>query len=261
MALSSARKSNSDSETALVSRARGWVDRTLGRGTRGNAQGVAPRPASLRELVTSAGLTALDFVAAVRAERAREYATTHPAVSCAITIQRSPDEVYAFYRKFSQLPLIMDFLHLVREADNQWSHWVARLPSGTVAWDVKVIEDRPGQSLAWRSVKEAASQVRTRLTFVPVGTGATEVRAEVQLGFGTSEPGAELTKCFSEPQLRDDLRRLKRMMEQGYVTGTDADLQDEPTAEATAPSPAPVERLPSKEVWRFERQPTRLHAH
>lgn len=258
MALSSARKSNSEREQPRMSRARGWVDRTLGRGAGG------ARPATLRELATAAGLTALDFVAAVRTERAREYATTHPAVTGSITIQRTPAEVYAFYRKFSQLPLVMDFLHLVREADAQWSHWVARLSTGTVAWDVKVTEDRPGEVIAWRSVKEAAIQVRTRIVFIPVGAGATEVRAEVQLGFGASEPSAELAKCFSEPQLHDDLRRLKRMMENGYVTGTDEDLRDDDDdAPADLPEPATPtpERLPSKEVWRFDRQPARLHAH
>lgn len=213
--------------------------------SRANESAPRSKRTSVRDLAAAVGLTALDVVDALRARRNQAYNQVNPPVTCSITIDRSPEDVYARYRKFSQLPVFMDFLHVVREADRQWSHWVARLPSGTVAWDVKITDDIPGELLAWRSVQESKIQLRAVVTFTRTPTNGTEVQVEMQLGFAGTLPNAELANCFSEAQIRSDLARLKDVLEEETATASEPVLAQ--TAQALKPAPV------AKEVWQFER--------
>src|SRR5437016_6139753 len=80
-----------------------------------------------------AGVTALEVIAARRTQRA--FNEANRPVIFSVTINKPPTEVYAFYRKLSRLPLFMDYLDSVREADKTFSHWIARLPvGGTISW-------------------------------------------------------------------------------------------------------------------------------
>ncbi|HEX7841956.1 MAG TPA: hypothetical protein VF469_31010, partial [Kofleriaceae bacterium] len=54
-----------------------------------------------------AGVTALDVIAGTRVQRAFDQAN-RPVIA-AETINKPPEEVYAFFRKFSQLPLFMNY--------------------------------------------------------------------------------------------------------------------------------------------------------
>jgi uncharacterized membrane protein len=213
---------------------------------RASQTAVPPRRINVRELAAALGLTALDIIDAIRARRARARNRINPPVVCSIVIDRPPEEVYALYRKLSQLPLFMEHLHTVREADSQWSHWVARLPTRTVAWDVKITDDIPGELLAWRSVKESKIQMRSRVTFTRVERGATQVRVETQLGFAGTRPDPDLARCFSQDQVAGDLRRLKDTLE-----------ASEPSR---VPVPLPAAPPVAKEVWRFERPQIRIVA-
>jgi uncharacterized membrane protein len=161
---------------------------------------------------TVAGVTAIDVFAARRSQRA--FREANRPVICSVTINRPPTEVYAFYRRLSQLPLVMDYLASVREADRTFSHWVARLPrGGTIAWDAKITEDRPGEVIAWRSVQGSLIDMRGRVTFSPApGRNMTEVRVEMQLGFGT-RPSASVAAFFTRAQIEGDLQRLKQVLE------------------------------------------------
>ena len=47
-----------------------------------------------------------------------------------VTIQRSPDELFTFWRQLENLPRVMKHLISVRQTDGNRSHWVARGPFG-----------------------------------------------------------------------------------------------------------------------------------
>lgn len=215
--------------------------------SRASRPATSPTRPGVRNIAAAVGQTALDLYDAMRARRAQALNQTYPPVRGSITIERSPEAVYELYRKFSQLPLFMDYLHTVREADPRWSHWVARLPTGTIAWDVKITEDIPGQVIAWRSTKESKVQMRGRVTFARTAHGATEVHVEMQLGYSGSKPNPGLATFFTEAQITGDLQRLKDTLES----------EDRPE-----PVPLPVQpMLPQvKEVWRFERPQVRIVA-
>jgi uncharacterized membrane protein len=116
----------------------------------------------------------------------------------------------------------MDYLESVREIDSRRSHWVAKLPVGTISWDAEVTDDLPGKLITWQSAEHAPIRIRGKVAFSKApGRNMTEVRVEMQLGFLGTEPSTTLAKFFSTPQIKGDLRRLKQVLETGEVLCSD----------------------------------------
>src|SRR5262245_8383761 len=104
-----------------------------------------------------AGVTALDAICSQRLSR-RNGARGDGVIRLAqsVTINRSPEELYRFWRDFQNLPRFMKHLESVRATGDRRSHWVAKAPAGrTVEWDAEVTEDRPNELIAWRSLEGA----------------------------------------------------------------------------------------------------------
>src|SRR5688500_2456876 len=101
-------------------------------------------------------------------------------VSYSMLINKSPEELYAFWRNFENLPQIMTHLESVKVLDERRSHWVAKAPSiagGKVEWDAEIIADEPGKAIAWRSLPGADVDNRGSVAFVPaLGDRGTAVR-------------------------------------------------------------------------------------
>ena len=165
---------------------------------------------------TVAGALALDALAGRRVQRS--FVEARRPVIFGVTINRPPHEVYAFYRQLARLPQFMEWLESVTETGAMTSHWVARLPVGTIEWDAEIVEDRPGQVIAWKTIDDSKIEMQGRVTFARApGRAATEVRCEMQLGFLGTRPTTQLAKFFAKPQIKGDLRRLKQVLETGEV--------------------------------------------
>jgi uncharacterized membrane protein len=194
-------------------------------------------PRLLAAVAAVGGAMALDIVAARKIQAA--YEAANEPVIFSVTINKTPDEVYAFYRNFAQLPRFMDYLESVEEMSPRRSHWVAKLPiGGTISWDAEIIEDSPGKAIMWRTVEGSPIQLAGRVTFTRApGRDATEVRVKMHLGFTGKRPSSLLAKLLAKPQIKGDLRRLKQVMETGEVLFSDA-------TETLRPRPAqPVETV------------------
>jgi uncharacterized membrane protein len=199
------------------------------------------RPRIAGAIAAVAGMTALDIVAGRRVQR--RYRQANRPVVFSVTINRPPQEVYAFYRKLSQLPQFMDYLESVDEIDRKRSRWIANTPIGTIAWEAEITDDRPGELIAWRSVEGSPVQTRGRVSFARTpGRDMTEVRVELQLGFLGAGPSTELAKFFTRSQIKGDLRRLKQVLETGEVLSSDASAHRLPHA-AQPPTAAERARL------------------
>jgi uncharacterized membrane protein len=71
----------------------------------------------------------------------------------AVTINRPVEDVFRFWRNFENLPRVMRHLELVQVQGDR-SHWVACGPMGwRVEWDAEIINDRPNEVIAWRSLE------------------------------------------------------------------------------------------------------------
>jgi uncharacterized membrane protein len=145
----------------------------------------------------------------------------------------------------------MDYLESVRVINQTTSHWVAKLPVGSVEWDAEIIEDIPGELIAWRTVPGSKLKLSGRVTFTRTpGRNMTEVRCEMKLGFTGAKPSTLLAKVFAKPQIKGDLRRLKQVLETGEVLLSDASAH-------LAPHPAqPDDRVEKKPMIFVPNEPT-----
>ena len=56
---------------------------------------------------------------------------------------KSPEEVYEFWRNLENLPRVMDSLQSVKVLDERRSHWVAKGPAGVpLEWDAEITNER-----------------------------------------------------------------------------------------------------------------------
>lgn len=142
-----------------------------------------------------------------------------------VTINRPRPEVYAFWRDFSNLPIIMDNVDRIDVVDTTRSHWTVKAPAGkTVEWDAIVTADEPDRLIAWETIEGADVRSTGRIEFLDAAPGrGTMVRATIAYDPPGGIIGEWIAKLFQrEPnvQARRDLRRLKQYLETGEVTSS-----------------------------------------
>jgi uncharacterized membrane protein len=175
--------------------------------------------------------TVLDLVTARDLSRVKPTLDDQgPFVRKAITINRSPDELYRFWRNFENLPRFMEHLEAVTVLDDRRSHWVATAPGGgTVEWDAEITSDRPNERIAWRSLPGAKVPNAGQVRFEPApGDRGTVVRVEFDYNPPAGVLGAAVARLFGEEpnqQVAGDLRRFKQVMEIGEVVRSEATLR------------------------------------
>jgi uncharacterized membrane protein len=143
-----------------------------------------------------------------------------------ITVNAPPDTVYAAWRDFEGLPTFMYHLESVTDTGDGRSHWVAKGPAGTtVEWDAEIVDDVPGQRIAWRSVEGASVKNAGTVRFRPASADqGTEVYVELSYTPPAGALGAVVAKVFGEEpgqQVADDVRRFKQIVETGEVVRSD----------------------------------------
>jgi uncharacterized membrane protein len=178
-------------------------------------------------MAAAAGITALDLYSAARLSRKPEPTHQTMRVKKSITVKRSPDEVYQFWRDFKNLPRFMKHLESVEVRDQRRSHWKAKAPAGAnVAWDAEITEDRPNERITWRSLPGADVDNSGTVSFGPAPRRqGTEVTVELEYAPPGGMVGVTLAKLFGEEpeqQVGGDLRRFKQVMETGEVIKSEA---------------------------------------
>jgi uncharacterized membrane protein len=184
-----------------------------------------------------AGVTVADIVAAVMTSRVENRAERGRFITQTITIDRTPAELYGFWRTLENLPRFMRYLESVRSIGDNRSHWVARGPGGVdVEWDAEITDDRPNELIGWRSLPDSdvENEGRVRFQAAPGGRG-TIVRVEMRYVPPGGGIGAMIAKLFGrapEQEIQIDLYRFKQIMETGQVTTT----QGQPAGRASSTS-------------------------
>jgi uncharacterized membrane protein len=177
------------------------------------------RGRTMGAIATVLGAAAIDAYAGVRRQRMM----LGKPVREAITIAKSPDEVYACWRNLERLPRFMSWVESIRDLGNGRSHWKVKTPAGgTIEYDAEIVEDVPGHRLAWRSLPGASVPNAGQVTFIeaPGGRGC-EVIVDMQVA-------APLGKIVASAEAKGDLRRLKQVLETGEVTMSDASIHKGP---------------------------------
>lgn len=196
------------------------------------ARGAPGRGRLAATLAALVGITAVDLYGARRLSgRSQEGRTMD--VRAAITINRPPEQVYGFWRDFTNFPRFMHHLKEVRALDARRSHWVANAPAGQdVAWDAEITDDQPNTLIAWRSLPGSAVPNGGTVRFAPAPGGrGTEVRVALDYDPPGGAIGKAVAALFGEEpgqQVRDDLRALKQVLETGEVVHSEASIHGRP---------------------------------
>ena len=159
-----------------------------------------------------------------RTRRRRLQANHGTYVSQSFLINRSPEELYSYWRNFENLPRIMTHLKSVHVIDDRRSHWVARAPKlagGQVEWDAEITADEPNSRIEWRSTGDADVPNTGAVHFKQApGDRGTAVRVVIDYRPPGGELGRMAAMLFGEHpdrQIREDLRNFKRTMEIGEI--------------------------------------------
>jgi uncharacterized membrane protein len=178
------------------------------------------------------GVTAIDAYCAQQlsrtAERGREQDRA-VRVRKSVLVNRSREEVYRFWRDLSNLSKFMTHIESVQSIDDRRSHWRAKGPGGvTVEWEAEILEDRPNELIAWRSLEASDIRHFGSVHFEPAPGGrGTLVRVEMQYTPPGGGIAATIAKLFGgDPgfEITRDLRAFKQVMEAGEVVKSDASI-------------------------------------
>jgi uncharacterized membrane protein len=160
----------------------------------------------------------------------RHPATAIPAkqgekVERSITIRRSPEDLYRYWRNLENLARIMNNLERVDEYDPQRSHWVAKGPMRKqLQWDAEIHNERANEHIAWRSLPGGDIETAGSIHFKPSDQpGYTEVTLSMKYNPPAGKVGAQLANWIGdglEQKLAEDLQRFKQIVEAEDATSS-----------------------------------------
>ncbi len=123
----------------------------------------------------------------------------------------------------------MSNLESVQVTGDRRSHWRAKGPAGTtVEWEAEIVDDRPNEMIAWRSLPGAEIPNAGAVLFrqAPGRRGA-EVMVDLQFDAPGGRFGRTIARLFGKDpaqEIETDLRRFKQLMETGEVVVSEATL-------------------------------------
>jgi len=135
-----------------------------------------------------------------------------------VFIAKAPAQVYACWRDLENLPKFMPHVRSIKASNDRLSHWRIEGPAGyEVAWDAEIINDHPGEMIAWQTLPGAEVQSAGTTRFEALDEGrATRLTVQLKYQPPAGRFGAVVAGIFGESpdrQLEEDLRRFKTMIE------------------------------------------------
>ena len=142
-----------------------------------------------------------------------------------VTINRSIEELYRFWRNLENLPHFMQHLESVERITDTLSRWRARGPGGRIVeWNAEIINEVPNKVIGWRSIEGSDVVSAGSVNFDDAGPGrGTRVTVHLQYSPPGGKIGAAVARLLGRDaatEIREDLRRFKRMIETGEVATT-----------------------------------------
>ena len=142
-----------------------------------------------------------------------------------VTINRSIEELYRFWRNLENLPQFMRHLESVEKVTDTISHWKAKGPGGTtVEWNAEIYNEEPSKLIAWRSIEGSDVVSAGSVNFDDAGPGrGTRVRVRLQYSPPGGKLGAVVARLLGRDpasEIREDLRQFKQLLETGEIPTT-----------------------------------------
>jgi uncharacterized membrane protein len=146
-------------------------------------------------------------------------------VKKSVLVQAPASTLYNYWRQLDNLPKFMQHLKSVTVKEEGKSHWVTGGPNGKdYQWDAVITNDKPNESIAWKSEPGADVVNAGEVTFEeqPFGRG-TKVTVTLEYRPPAGVVGFVIAKFQGvEPgaQVEDDLRHFRQLMETGETATT-----------------------------------------
>jgi len=146
--------------------------------------------------------------------------------SSSVVINAAPEELYQFWLDFEHLPLFMRHLEAVTVSDNKHSHWVALGPLGTrIEWNAEITTQQQNQFIAWHSLPGSDIDIEGRVEFRALRANrGTLISAKIHYRPSAKHAGLQYAKLLGKDPsflIRQDLRRLKALIETGEIPTTE----------------------------------------
>ena len=123
-------------------------------------------------------------------------------------VQAPVEQVYAYWRDFSNFPAFMPDVQKVTVTGPTTSHWKVSGPLGkSVEWDAEIVEDVPNQRIAWRSIGDADVDNAGAVRFDDRGTST---NIEVSLEY--HPPGGKAGELVAE-LVKDPDKQVQRAVD------------------------------------------------
>jgi uncharacterized membrane protein len=140
-------------------------------------------------------------------------------VEKSIEVMKPVDQVYAQWTQFEEFPRFMENVEEVRQLDDTRLHWKAKIAGSEREWDAEIVEQRPNELIAWRSL--SGDRNDGVVTFQGVD-GRTRVTLTVDYEPPAGAVGAVADKLVQATpgRIENDLKRFKEFIEaQPTATG------------------------------------------
>jgi uncharacterized membrane protein len=146
-------------------------------------------------------------------------------VEDSVTVNKPREQVYRFWRTLENLSRFMRHVESVRAAGGLRSHWIVVGPADSrIEWDAEIFNEVENELLAWRTLPGASVDHVGTVLFkdAPRGQG-TEILVKLHYAPVGGKLGALVAKLWGEEpsqQVREDLHRLKQVLEAGEILTT-----------------------------------------
>ena len=125
---------------------------------------------------------------------------------------------YDQWTQFESFPQFMEGVQEVRQLDDTHLHWRATIAGKSEEWDAEIVEQRPDQTVIWRSTSGAPNS--GTVAFLPLGADATRVSLTLEYEPQGAVERAGDAMGLLRQRVQGDLQRFKDFIEaRGQETG------------------------------------------
>lgn len=137
--------------------------------------------------------------------------------SKSLSIHRNKVEVYNFWRRLENLPLIMKHVKKVEKIAENKYRWEVEFNNKTFSWNAEITEDIPNEKISWTTLGSSDIKNSGTVEFTTARKNkGTELKVTMHYTPAHSKYGRMIGR-FLDPvftqMVKDDLKRFKHMME------------------------------------------------
>ena len=142
-------------------------------------------------------------------------------VEASVTIGRRVEDVFAFYRDFTNLPKFLGDVMAIEPTGPDTTRWTIQGPLGIKAhWTIQVTEERANELIRYHTVSSPGLTTYWDVYFTRA-SNETRVREVMRMPLGGLGLAAlALIGKFPAKEESANLHRLKQLLETGRVTDT-----------------------------------------